>query len=131
MDNYLIALGYWNFIGSLMMIGFFNETFGKKMLNEWTKIFATEFKLDYWGRFWMAWAIGLNIFFGLINILAAGWDLVQLKQFIIYFDMGAYAVFVGLAIWGIRSKHCGTGIYSALVIFMIWIVWGLDALLQG
>jgi hypothetical protein len=131
MDRYLTALGWWNLIGSIMMIGFFNESFGKKMLNDWCKIFATEFKLDYWSRFWLGWAIGLNIFFGIINILAAGWDLVQLKQFLIYFDMAAYLAFVGLVLWGLKTKHCASGAYTALIIFMVWIIWGLDALLQG
>lgn len=131
MNYYLQALGWWNLIGSLMMIGFFNEAFGKKVLNEWTKIFATEFRLDYWSKFWLAWAIGLNIFFASINILAAGWDLLQLKQFIVCFDLFAYLAFIGLAIWGVKAKHCGAGIYSVYVIFSIWIVWGFDALLQG
>jgi len=105
MNYYLLALGWWNFIGSIMMVGFFNEKFGKKMLNDWCKIFITEFKLDYWSKFWLGWAIGLNIFFGLINIMAAGWDFIPLKQFIVCFDMFAYTAFVGLAVWGITSKR--------------------------
>jgi hypothetical protein len=113
-----------------MMMGFFNESFGKKMLNDWCKIFVTEFKLDYWSRFWLGWAIGLNIFFGLINVYAANWDFEPLKRFIVYFDMAAYMAFLGLAIWGIRTKHCGSGIYSVFIIFAIWIVWGLEALLS-
>ena len=131
MNYYLLALGWWNLIGSFMMIGFFNEGFGKKVLNEWTKIFVTEFELDYWSKFWLAWAIGLNIFFAAINILASGWDLIPLKQFIIVFDIIAYAAFVGLAFWGLKTKHCGTGVYTAFIIFSVWIVWGFDALLQG
>ncbi len=130
-NYYLLALGYWNFFGSLTMIGFFNESFGKKMLNDWCKIFITEFKLDYWSKFWLGWAIGLNIFFGLINILAAKWDFIPLKQFIVCFDMGAYLTFIGLAIWGLKAKRCDTGIYTAFIIFAIWIIWGLDALMQG
>lgn len=62
MENYLIAIGMWNLVGSFMMIVFFYEPFGKKILNEWTKIFTIEFKLDYWSKFWLGWAIGLNIF---------------------------------------------------------------------
>ena len=45
MNNYLNAVGWWNFAGSLMMIGMLNQSFGKKMLNDWTKIFKTEFEL--------------------------------------------------------------------------------------
>lgn len=128
MDTYLLTLGWWNFIGSIMMIGFFHEPFGKKMLNKWTKIFKTEFILDYWGKFWLAWAIGLNIFFGLINIYAVKWGYYEVKTFLISFDLAAYLIFVGLAIWGRNSGRCGSGIYSALAIFAMWIVWGFMAL---
>jgi hypothetical protein len=71
MDTYLFSLGWWNFAGSILMIGFFYQPFGKKVLNDWAKIFNTEFALDYWGKFWLTWSIGLNIFFGLTNIYAA------------------------------------------------------------
>ena len=40
MDTYLLSLGWWNFAGSILMIGFFYQSFGKKMLNDWTKIFT-------------------------------------------------------------------------------------------
>jgi len=128
MDTYLLVLGWWNFVGSIMMLGFFNEQFGKKMLNEWTKIFSTEFVLDYWGKFWLFWAIGLNIFFGLINIMAAKWGFNELKTFLIWSDIIAYLSFVALAIWGIKAKRTGAGIYSVFIIFGAWIVCGISVL---
>lgn len=131
MNTYLLALGWWNFVGSFLMIGFFNENFGRKMLNEWTKIFATEFKLDYWSKFWLAWAIGLNIFFGLINIYAAHWNYPEVMAFLARFDVVAYCLFVLLAIWGIKAKKTGSGIYSAFIIFGAWICWGIYALVNN
>lgn len=130
MDLFLTALGWWNLAGSLLMIGFFNVNFGKKMLNEWTKIFSREFTLDYWSKFWLAWAIGLNIFFALVNIVAVHWAQIELKILIIGFDLFAYCMFLGLAIWGQRTKNCGTGIYSVYVIFGMWIVWGILSLMN-
>ena len=125
----MLAIGWWNLIGSLMMIGFFNESFGKKMLNEWTKIFATEFKLDYWSKLWMGWTIGLNIFFGAVNILAADYALEELKIAIIAFDIFGYAFFLALAFWGMRVGRCGIGIYSVFLIFLMWIGWAIFSLL--
>jgi len=125
MESYLIALGSWNLLGSLMMIGFFNEAFGRKMLNDWTKMFTIEFKLDYWSKFWLGWAIGLNIFFGMVNIFAAFYSMTEMKVMIICFDLFAYAMFICLAIWGIKVGRCASGIYSALFIFVIWIGWGI------
>jgi hypothetical protein len=129
MVTYLLALGWWNFFGSIVMIGFFNESFGKKMLNDWTKIFATEFKLDYWSKFWLGWAIGLNIFFGYINVLAAKWNFFPLMKVLVLTDIAAYSAFVLLGIWGLVSKRLGAGGYSIFIIFGGWIAWGIVALL--
>src|SRR5688572_5788424 len=125
MQNYLAALGWWNFAGSFFMLGFFDERFGKKVLNEWTMLFKQEFKLNYWSKFWLFWAIGLNIFFGLINICAARWDFKELSIFLTIADVVAYVLFVFLAIWGIKAKRTGSGIYSVFIIFGGWIAWGL------
>ncbi len=130
MNNYLLALGSWNLFGSILMLGLFNESFGRKMLNEWTKIFSVEFKLDYWSKFWLAWAIGLNIFFGYINIFAAKWSFIPLMKVLVWTDLVAYTVFVLLAIWGVKTKRTGSGIYSVFVIFGGWIAWGIVALCQ-
>ena len=75
------------------------------------------------------WSIGLNIFFGLINIYAAKWGYVDVQKFLICSDILAYLLFVGLAIWGIKSKRTGADIYSVFVIFGVWIVWGLAVLI--
>ena len=125
MDAYMTTLGWWNLVGSLIMIGFFNERFGQKMLNEWTGIFATRFTLNYWSKFWLGWAIGLNIFFGIINICAVFWAQVELKVVIISFDIAAYVAFILLCIWGKRTGHTGPGLYSCYIIFGIWLAWGI------
>ena len=130
MNTYLLAIGWWNFIGSIMMIGFFYQPFGKKMLNDWTRMFITEFSLDYWGKLWLMWAVGLNIFFGLINILAVHWGYEDVKTFLIWVDISAYAFFIGISIWGLKVGRCGSGIYSAFVIFAFWIIWGIMTTLQ-
>lgn len=125
MNEFLIALGIWNFFGTVLLFFCLNLDFGKKVLNEWTKIFSKEFKLDYWSKFWMAWALGLNMFFAVVNIMAADAAAIELKVIIVLFDLLVYAAFILLAIWGKRSGNCGTGIYSAIAIFFVWIIWGV------
>ncbi len=125
MDNYLLALGWWNLIGSVTMLGFLNESFGKNMLNKWTKIFKKEFTLDHWSRFWLLWAISLNIFFALINIFSVKWGYAEVKIFLVYSDIIAYLGFMILSIWGLKNGKCDTGIYSVFFIFSIWITWGI------
>ncbi len=124
MDTYLLAIGWWNLVGSILMLGLFSESFGKKLFNEWSKIISTEYKLDYWGMFWLSWAIGTNIFFALTNILSVKWGYKDVKTFLIWFDIFAYLILISLAIWGIKAKRTGTGIYVGLIIFMSWVIWG-------
>lgn len=124
MDTYLLAIGWWNLAGSIMMLGFIHEPFGQKVLNEWTLMFKDKFTLDYWGKLWCFWASGLNIFFGLINIIAVKWGYNDVKTFLIWFDMIAYLIFVGLLIWGLKAGRLGSGSYSAFVVFGVWIIWG-------
>ena len=125
MNTYLLAIGWWNFAGSIMMLGMLNERFGQKMLNEWCLMFKDKFILDYWGKLWFVWAVGLNIFFGLINIMAVKWNYEEVKMFLIGFDIIAYLIFVGLIAWGLKAgRLLRTGAYSAYFIFSVWIVWG-------
>lgn len=128
MDTFLLALGWWNFGGSIMMMFFLNENFGKKVLIDWTQIFATEFKLNYWGKLWLFWAAGINIFFGLINILSVKWGYLPLKEFLVISDLIAYGILLSLAIWGWQCKRMGTGVYSVFIVFAGWIVWGIYSL---
>lgn len=124
MDTYLFSIGWWNFIGSILIMGMLYQPFGQKMLVEWTQMFKEDFVLNYWGKLWLFWASGLNIFFGLINILAVYWGYTDVKSFLIWMDIGIYISFTGLAVWGLRADKCGSGIYSVFVIFAAWIIWG-------
>lgn len=130
MDTYLTSIGWWNFIGSLLMLGMFNENFAKNMLYGWTKLFTIEIKIDFWFRFWMGWAIGLNIFYGAINILCVRWNVTEMKQVVIGFDVFAYGMFLFLLFRGFRSGIMGKeGFYSTLCIFSTWFIWGICSLL--
>lgn len=128
MDTFLLSIGWWNFGGSITMLFFLNENFGKKMLNEWTKIFVTEFKLDYWTKLWLGWAAGINIFFGAVNIMSVKWGYAEVKEFLIYCDLFAYSIFMVLAFWGWQSKRLGSGVYSVFLIFSGWLAWGIYSL---
>lgn len=129
MDVFLLSIGWWNFGGSITMLFFLNENFGKKMLNDWTKIFVTEFKLDYWTKLWLGWAAGINVFFGAVNIMSVKWGYNDVKEFLIYCDLVAYGIFMILAILGWQSKRLGAGAYSVFLIFSGWLAWGIYSLL--
>src|SRR5687767_13574557 len=128
METYLLALGWWNFGGSIFMFTFLNEKMGRNVFNTWTKMFTEPFVLSYWTRLWLFWAAGINIFFGLINIMAVKWGYAEVMRFLVYSDLIAYSVFLILAIWGFSRKKLGSGAYSVFVIFSGWIAWGISTL---
>jgi len=125
MNAFLTAIGWWNFLGSFIMVGMLNESFGKKLLNEWTQIFKENFTLNYWGKLWLFWAAGLNVFFGLVNIMSVQWEYNEIKEFLVYSDLIAYLIFFSLTIWGLKAGRLGSGVYSVFIIFAFWICWGL------
>jgi len=130
MYTYLLSLGLWNFFGSIVMLGLINDNFGHNMFVKWTKIFKEDYKLNNYGRIWCAWAAGINIFFGAVNVMAWKWQFEPLGKFLIYTDLLAYSIFTILAVRGLIQKSVGSGIYSVLVIFLGWIVWGVWVLMN-
>jgi hypothetical protein len=106
------------------------QPFGHKMLVVWTKIFKDNFELNYWGKLWLLWAAGSNIFFGLIHVMAVKWGHLDVKLFLLKLDIVVYAMFVLLVIWGISAKRMGTGVYSVFVVFGFWLFWSIYSLYQ-
>ncbi len=127
MNTFLLAIGWWNLIGSVMMLGFVHEPFGQRVMNEWTMIFKEKFVLGYWGKLWCFWAAGLNIFFALVNILSVHWGFAPLQVFAVWSDLVAYTIFLGLIVWGLKAGRLAQGAYVAIALFGAWIIWGVLA----
>ena len=128
MELYLKTLGWWNLIGAILMFAFLSENIGNKILVQWSGIFTEEYSVNYYVKFWLVFAIGLNIFYGLINIMAGYWNHSNTNTFIACFNVIVYSVILLFSIWGLVAGKCGTGIYVGFVIFAIWILWGINAL---
>lgn len=124
METYLYAVGGWNLFGSLVMLGLLNDNIGNKLLVNWTGIFAKPFSLNFYGKLFLGWAIGLNIFFASINIFIAMEPGFVLKQIVVAADIIAYLGFIGLVIWGLIVGNLKSGGYVALLIFLGWVLWG-------
>ncbi len=125
MENFLISIGWWNFIGSIFMLSLLNESLGKLVLNDWTKIFIEEYKVSYWSKLWLVWLIGLNIFYGLINVYVVKWGNYDFKYFVTYFDFFAYLFFLFLTFKLHFSRKCGIGVYIVFAIFIFWASWAV------
>ena len=128
MELYLKAIGWWNLIGALLMFVFLSESMANKVLVEWSAIFTEKYTVTFYGKFWLVLAIGLNIFYALMNIMAGRWELSNVSSFIIWLDVIAYFSVLSMAVWGLATGKCGPGIYVGFMIFGIWILWGIYAL---
>jgi len=128
MDNYLLTLGVWNLIGSLLMLTFINDSIGNKILVEWSQLFKEKYRTEYYGKLWVVWAAGVNIFFALINLLCINWNILEIKEFVIWADIIIYILFILLSIIGLKAGKLGNGIYIGFLIFITWILWGLSVI---
>ena len=129
MSLYLQSLGWWNLVGSVLIFFFLNEKIGNAILVKWGGLFKEEFTHNFYSRLWICWAAGMNIFFALVNIYSPIWNVQELMNFIVYFDIISYSIFVFLVIRTLVNKTAGVGMYLALLIFLVWIGWGISTLL--
>ncbi len=128
MDLYLKAIGWWNLIGSLLMFFLLSESIANKVLIEWSAIFTEKYTATFYVKFWLVFAIGLNIFYGLVNIMAGYWEYDNIRSCIIWVDVIAYIGVLSVAIWGLVAGKCGLGILVGFLIFSVWILWGIYVL---
>ena len=128
MDSYLLILGLWNIIGCLVMFAFIKDSNANKLLVEWSQIFTEKYSTGYYGKLWLIWAIGVNIFFALINIMCIYWNILEIKEFVIWADIIIYILFILLSIIGLKSGKLGKGIYIGFLIFITWILWGFSVI---
>ena len=129
MYTFLLVVGAWNFGGSLMMLGFVNEKFAHNVLVKWSGIFKETYTVNAYGRMWFIWAASLNVFFGLLDMLAWHWQFDPLGVCLSLMTLSAYLVVLILSIVALIRKKAGPGIYFTIALFTAWIVWGVYGLL--
>ena len=129
MNHFLIGLGLWNLIGACFMFLLLNKKFGNDFLVKWSQIFKEPYSLNYYGKFWLCWAIGINLFYGFINCWAVKWDYIHVKTDLIFFNLIIYFIILAILIYGlIKSNKLGPGAYIAGVIWAFFIGWGIYVL---
>lgn len=128
-STFLFALGVYNLIGSLILSCFLSNSLGDLILRRQFKIFTNNYHLGTAGKMWLVWAISLNFFFALINILAKGWEgRSQLDLLIL--DLVLYLIFLILTIIGLRSSNYSKGLWFCFPLFLFWVFWGAYLLLD-
>jgi hypothetical protein len=130
MEKYfLLSVGYWNLIGSIVLYLMLNQAFADKVMREWTFIFAYPYDIGKYGSLWLLWAATTNTFYSIINIFAAQWD-TEIQTTVIAGNVFIYGSFLILSILAIKNENYGKGNYVNIILFLFWISWALYCLIK-
>ncbi|MFY0528451.1 hypothetical protein ACN28I_36595 [Archangium gephyra] len=128
MEPFLVSIGWYNVAAGLALFALLSPRIGQKVLGEWCRLTAAPYSLGDHGALWLWWAALTNLFFGAVNVLAAGWEPAA-QRAIAWLDLAVYVPFLVLALGALRSPRYGRGVWVAVPLFGGWIAWNLHALL--
>ncbi|MEC4884936.1 MAG: hypothetical protein SAL70_26990 [Scytonema sp. PMC 1070.18] len=128
-NNFFLAVGFWNLIGSVFLYLMLNKTFADKVLRKWTGIITESYDIGKYGSLWLLWAATTNTFFGVINIFAVSWE-PSSKVVVIYGDVFVYAALFLPAIVVLSNENYGKGHYVNILLGIFWIVWAVYSLIK-
>lgn len=121
MENYfLLALGSWNLIGSIVLYLMLNEAIADRILRIWTEIITYPYRAGKYGSFWLLWAATTNAFFGMVNIVATYWELAS-KITVIYGDLFVYSALLLPMLVALKNENYGRGLYISILLGIAWI----------
>jgi hypothetical protein len=123
MENYfLLAVGYWNLVGSIALYLMLNEAIADKLLRQWTKIITQPNEIGKYGSLWLVWAATTNTFFSVVNVFAVSWE--QASQVtVICGDLFVYGILLLSMIVALNNKNYGRGVYIAILLSIFWMLW--------
>ena len=130
MEKYfLLSVGYWNLIGSIVLYLMLNQAFADKVMRQWTSIFAYPYDIGKYGSLWLLWAATTNTFYSIINIFAAHWDK-EVQTTVIYGNVFIYGLFLTLSIFALKNENYGKGNYVNIILFLFWLGWAIYCLIK-
>lgn len=128
MENYfLLAIGYWNLIGSIVLYLMLNPAIADKLLRQWIEITTFSPDLGKYGSIWLLWAATTNTFFSVINIYAVHWS-TSSKVTVIWGDSFVYCIFLLPMIVVFNNENYGRGLYVSILLSIFWILWAVYSL---
>lgn len=130
MSDFLLWIGLYNLIGSIMLMAMHFEKIADILLRRATEIIAEPYLHGAYGRLWLWWAATMNLFVGVVMLLATRWEKV-VQQEIILAVVGIYVLMYLVMVFGGRKPKYGSGIYVTHVLWLIQIVWGIYTFLHN
>lgn len=130
MSDFLLWIGLYNLIGSIMLMAMHFERIADTLLRRATEIIAEPYLHGAYGRLWLWWAATMNLFVGVVMLLATRWEAVVQKE-IILAVVGIYVLMYLVMVFGGRKPKYGSGIYVTHVLWLIQIAWGIYTFLHN
>lgn len=127
---FLLAMGSYNLLGSAVLYAMLNSRIADLVMRRWASIFVDVYDIGRYGSLWLWWAATANVFYSVINIIAADWEL-TVQRTIIWSDLFMYSVFLALAIAALGNPHYGKGNSINILLFTGWLLWAACCLLMS
>jgi len=135
MENYFfLSIGYWNVVGSIVLYLMLNQSIADKVMREWTWTFTQVHEIGEQGSLWLWWAATTNMFLGIINIFATGWES-DSQAIVLWSDLFVYGMFLPPILIAVRNSGSGKakygkGNYFHLLLICFWLLWTIYVLMS-
>ena len=129
MNQFLLYIGIYNVIGSLVLMTLNSEKITDTLLRKYTEIINEPYTHGPFGRLWLWWAASSNLFLGLIMILSTRWDEKAQKEVIILAII-TYVIMYLIMLFGGKKPKYGRGVIVTHALWILQITWGLWAILN-
>lgn len=128
MGNYfLLAIGYWNLIGSVVLYFMLNPAIADTILRQWIEIITVPYEVGKYGSLWLVWAASTNTFFSVMNVFAV--HSAHASQIVVICgDLFVYGILLLSMLAVFNNKSYGRGLYVSICLSIFWMLWAIYAL---
>ncbi|MEB3236359.1 MAG: hypothetical protein VKO64_01880 [Candidatus Sericytochromatia bacterium] len=124
MTTFLVWIGWYNVLGSLVLFALLHPNMAHALLHAWTRILSQPWSPGPLGRLWLSWAAACNLALGFLMVRAAAWP-DALQRDVVLATMGVYVVMYGVLLAGGRQPLFGPGLAVVHVLWLAQLGWGL------
>jgi hypothetical protein len=125
MHSFLLYIGAYNFIGSLVLPVFLKPALAQKVLGDkGLQVLGQPYDHGAHGPMWIWWAMMTNLGLALIMVLASSWPL-EPQRGVTEAVIVVYAIGCVCCVGALRSpRYRKSGIIACLVLWIAQIAWG-------
>jgi hypothetical protein len=124
MTSFLWWIGWYNFLGSIVLALMYHERLADFMLRKVTEVVLVPYEHGAFGRMWLWWAASTNLFLGAIMLRAASWSPEPQREVAIAIVAVYVLMYLVMAIGMRPPKYSWRGAVGLHVLWLLQIGWG-------